>query len=144
VNSSRAQLICRGLLYGSGSIERNTIDFIRYEQILVQKALDGLCRTDPGAYAQQIRHADNAIAHILQRRELCASSALATFVRATDACLARLGRMLEFSRQADREALGEALARSARAAGWPHAVRERRRLKRQASPRAGYGLPSYL
>lgn len=115
VNSWRAQLICRGLLYGGGTIQGNTVDFIRYEQILVQRALDRLRRSHPDAYAQQIRHADDAIARLLQRRALCASGALTTFIRAADSCLATLGRMLEFSRQSDREALGEALARSARA-----------------------------
>lgn len=38
VNVSRAQLICRGQLYESGSVECNTQDFVRYEQTLVQEA----------------------------------------------------------------------------------------------------------
>jgi hypothetical protein len=127
VNVSRAQLICDGVLYVSGSVERNTRDFIRYEQALVQQALDHLRGRDPHGYAEQIRATNSALARVLRRRAACASSALATFVHAAECCLARLGRTIEFATQSDREALGEELARSARwrlAAGeWHHSRR---------------------
>lgn len=113
VNVARARLICSGLLYVSGSVERNTQDFVRYEQALVQEALDRLRGSDPHGYLEQIRLANTAISHALMRRRGCASSALATFVRAADRCLARLGRAIEFSAQSDREALGMELAATA-------------------------------
>lgn len=114
VNVSRARLICGGVLYVSGSVERNTRDFVRYEQVLVQEALDRLRGADPLGYADQIRLANGAIARLLRRRVACASSALATFVRGAESCLARLGRGIDFSAQTDREVLGVELARSAR------------------------------
>lgn len=114
INVSRARLICRGVLYATGSVDLNTLDFVRYEQSLVQDSLDRLRGTDPAGYADQIRMANRAIARVLTHRAARASSALATFVRATESCLERLGRTIEFSAQSDREALGEELARSAR------------------------------
>lgn len=114
VNVSRAQMICRGALYVTGSVERNTLDFVRYEQALIQEALDRLRHGDPRAYAEQICLADRALARVLRRRAACTSSAVATFVRAAECCLTRLGRAIEFARQSDREALGTELARSAR------------------------------
>jgi hypothetical protein len=113
-NVSRVQLIRNGGLYLTGSIERNTRDFVRFEQALVQQALDRLRGSDPYGYAEQIRLANSAIDRALRRRSGCASSALAIFVRAAQCCLARLGRGIEFAIQSDREALGEELARSAR------------------------------
>jgi len=115
VNVSRAKLICSGLLYRSGSIERNTWDFVQYEQALVQEALDRLRHCDPRRYSEQILIANRAIERALTRRAVCPPcSALATFARAAEACLARLGRTFEFSAQSDRETLGEELVRSAR------------------------------
>lgn len=114
VNVSRARLICRGLLYVTGSVEHNTLDFVRYEQTLVQEALDRLRGGDPRGYSEQIRTANSAIARVARRPAACASSAVATFIRAADSCFARLGRTVEFALQSDREALGEELARSAR------------------------------
>jgi hypothetical protein len=102
------------MLSASGSVERNTRDFVRYEQTLVQEALERLRSSDPRGYCEQIRIANTAIARVLKPRAGCACGALATFVRAAQSCLARLGRTIEFSAQADREALGEELARSAR------------------------------
>jgi hypothetical protein len=116
VNVSRARLICSGQLYDSGSVERNTMDFVRYEQALVQQALDGLCRIDPPLYSEQISIANGAIDRAMSRRAAYASSSLATFARAAAACFVRLGRAIEFSRQSDRQALGEELARRARPA----------------------------
>ena len=115
VNMARARLICSGLLYATGSVERNTLDFVRYEQSLVQAALERLRSSDPGAYSEQIRTANSAIVRVLRHRAH-ATAAIATFVQATECCLARLGRAIEFSAQSDREALGEELARSARRA----------------------------
>jgi hypothetical protein len=114
VNVYRAGMIRDGLLYVSGSVERNTQDFVRYEQALVQAALDRLRGSDPHGYHEQIRLANGAIARVLRRRAACASSALATFVQGAERCLTRLGRTIEFSAQSDREALGEELAHSAR------------------------------
>lgn len=114
VNVSRARLICGGRLYATGSVERNTLDFVRYEQILVQQWLDRLRGSNPREYSQQIRFANGAIAHGLGRRAACVSGAVAIFVRAGESCLARLGRAIEFAAQADREMLGVELARSAR------------------------------
>lgn len=110
VNVARAGLICSGLLYRSGSVERNTRDFVRYEQALVQEALDRLRGSDPHGYLEQIRLANGAITRSLMRRTACASSALSTFAQAAERCLARLGRAIEFSAQSDREALGMELA----------------------------------
>lgn len=114
VNVSRARLICRGALYATGSVEINTLDFVRYEQTLVQDSLDHLREKDPAGYADQIRIANSAIARAVTHRAARASSAIATFVRAADSCLERLGRTVDFSAQSDREALGEELARGAR------------------------------
>lgn len=114
VNVSRARLICSGALYVSGSVERNTRDFVRYEQALVQQALDRLRGCDPYEYAEQVRAANSAIVRVLRRPAASASTAVATFVRAAESCLARLGRTIEFAAQSDREALGEEIARTAR------------------------------
>lgn len=113
-NVSRARLIRAGCLYLTGSVEHNTLDFVRFEQARVQEALERLRGSDPYGYSEQIRLANSAIARALRRRAGCASSALATFVRAAQCCLVRLGRGIEFAIQSDREALGEELARSAR------------------------------
>ncbi|HJS88708.1 MAG TPA: hypothetical protein VJ738_01950 [Steroidobacteraceae bacterium] len=119
VNVCRAHLIRSGCLYVTGSVERNTRDFIRYEQALVQAALDHLRGSDPRGYSEQIRVANGAIARALRPGAGCASNALTTFARAAECCLARLGRAIEFATQSDREALGEELARSARRGpGW--------------------------
>lgn len=113
-NMSRARLIRGGLLYVTGSVDRNTLDFVRYEQALVQSALDRLRRSDPHGYAEQISIANAAIARVLRRRAACASFAATVFIRAAESCLGQLGRMIDFSAQSDREALGQELARSAR------------------------------
>lgn len=113
-NVRRAQLICSGLLYVTGTVERNTRDFVRHEQALVQAALDHLRRSDPRGYSVQIHMANSALARVLSPRATPASRAVATFIRAAESCLERLGRTIEFSMQSDREALGEELARSAR------------------------------
>jgi len=114
VNVSRAQLICGGRLYVAGSVESNTLDFVHYEQSLVQEALDRLRDTDPRGYSEQIRLANSAIARILRHRGPCASGAFTTFIAAAESCLVRLGHVIEFAAQSDREVLGEELARSAR------------------------------
>ena len=114
VNVHRAKLICSGQLYATGSIECNTRDFVCYEQVLVQEALDRLRWTDPHAYAEQVRIANGALARVLRPRAACASGALAAFVCAAECCLVIIGRAIEFSAQSDRETLGEELARSAR------------------------------
>lgn len=114
VNVSRARQICGGRLYTTGSVERNTLDFVRYEQMLVQQWLDRLRGSHPREYSQQIRFANSAMARALGRRAACVSGAVAIFVRAGESCLARLGRAIEFSAQSDREMLGVELARSAR------------------------------
>ena len=116
VNVSRARLICGGRLYTAGSVEGNTLDFVRHEQILVQQWLERLRVNHPGEYSQQIRFANGAIAHALGRRAARVSGTVAIFVRAGESCLARLGRAIEFSVQSDRELLGIELARSARLA----------------------------
>ena len=113
-NMARARQICTGLLYAGGSVERNTLDFVQYEQGLVQEALERLRRSDPTVHSEQIRIANRAIDRALRHRTACAFSALETFTQAAQACLARLGRTFEFSAQCDREALGQEIARSAR------------------------------
>jgi hypothetical protein len=128
-NVARARLICGGALYLTGSVERNTLDFIRFEQALVQHALDRLRGRDPQGYSAQIRIANHAIARALDPPAGRPCLAIGAFVRAARSCLCRLGRAIEFSLQSDRETLGEELARSAR---------------RAQLQRAGLGLESEL
>jgi hypothetical protein len=114
VNVLRARLIRSGLLYVTGTVDCNTLDFIRYEQRRVQRVLDRLRAFDPDGYSEQIRTANRLIALALELGAAYASGDLGIFIHGAKSCLARLGRAVEFSEQSDREALGEELARSAR------------------------------
>jgi hypothetical protein len=55
VNTLRALEILAGRRYQEGSVESNTLDFIRFEQAIVQAHLDGLRRSSERCYRREIR-----------------------------------------------------------------------------------------
>jgi hypothetical protein len=107
-NVRRAREIRAGKLYRNGTAQANTVDFIRFEQALVQAELERLQARDAHAYGKviacanaQISRATKGIARWLNRR----------FARAVIATRAQLGRDVDFARREDRELLGNAIAR---------------------------------
>ena len=113
-NLARAGQIERGLIYPSGSVESNTVDFVHHEQCIVQEALERLRLSSPRNYAAQIASANAAITFAWRARAACSAGTWAIFTRAAHRCRARLNRGIEFALQTDREALGVEIARGHR------------------------------
>ena len=110
VNISRAQEIRSRRLYCGDSIEKNTADFVHYEQTLVQAALDALRNRHPRRYRREVEIANfllNAVNRIGARYVL-----RSVFARAVRAVSAELGNDIDFARQKHREMLGLQLARA--------------------------------
>ncbi|MDB6088186.1 MAG: repeat-associated core protein [Gammaproteobacteria bacterium] len=110
-NVARARKIRARQLYAEGTNENNTTDFVRYEQELVQAALDSLRRRHPQSYWREIDSANrllNALNGKLLRRTV-----LSSFARAVRSTITNLGADIDFARQDHREALGRQLAREA-------------------------------
>jgi hypothetical protein len=113
-NLLRAQEIRSRRLYHDDSIddsiEKNTVDFIHYEQTLVQAALDALRSRHPQLYWREVNIA-NFLLNALNRagaRYLLRSA----FAQAVRAAIAELGADIDFARQNHREMLGLQLARA--------------------------------
>lgn len=109
-NMARAYGIRTRQLYPEGSVEKNTADFIRYEQTLVQKALDALRNRQPELYRREVNIANfllNALNRTLLRKVL-----RSPFARGVRAAAAELGESIDFARQNHREVLGMQLARA--------------------------------
>ncbi len=109
-NMARAHGIRTHKLYPEGSIEKNTADFIRYEQCLVQTALDALRSRQPELYRREVDFANfllNALNSTVLRHVLRSS-----FAHAVRAAATELGSDIDFARQSHREILGMQLARA--------------------------------
>jgi hypothetical protein len=109
-NMLRAQEIRSRLIYPEDSVERNTVDFIHYEQTLVQAALDTLRGRHPKRYRQEVELANfllNALNRSVARYVLRWA-----FADAVRAAIAELGADIDFARQSHREMLGLQLARA--------------------------------
>ncbi|MGD9597239.1 MAG: RHS repeat-associated core domain-containing protein, partial [Steroidobacteraceae bacterium] len=107
-NMIRANQIRAGQLYSSGSISDNTADFVHFEQSIVQSELDDLRIANPEEYARTISEANSA----LNGASFAAAGRVTdpNFARAVTATRKELGRDIDFSKQSDREALGNAVA----------------------------------
>jgi hypothetical protein len=107
-NTLRALEILAGRRYQGGSIESNTLDFIRFEQAIVQAHLDGLRRASERSYRREIR-AINSVLGGLQYRVIRAL-VNRCFVCAADETLRCLGAPLDFAEQHCRVTLGVQIA----------------------------------
>jgi hypothetical protein len=65
VNEIRAAQIRSGLLYGHGSVETNTSDFVSYEQTIVQAHLEQLRHSAPRRCSREVRMANWAFDSLL-------------------------------------------------------------------------------
>jgi hypothetical protein len=111
VNAQRALEIRSGRLYRQGSVEGNTLDFVRYEQSIVQMHLDALRRRSAGGYRREIRAVNASLAAL--RCRVLRGFANRCFLSAADEALHRLGRPLDFAEQRCRILLGTQIAREA-------------------------------
>ncbi len=123
-NTLRALDILDGRLYRGGSVEGNTLDFIRFEQTIVQAHLDGLRRHAPRSYRREIR-AVNASLRAL-RCGIFRALADRCLVHAADATRRCLGGPLDFAEQDCRVMLGAHIAH--------HATSRRSQLQPVAGP----------
>lgn len=111
-NTIRAQMIREGRLYAGGSVIGNDVDYIHYEQSVVQNHLDGLRTNNPALYQQVIADANDQLN----------SLSTTVFGRATDPNVARalgiarerIGGDINFANQEHREILGRAASEVAR------------------------------
>ena len=109
-NTTRAVHIGEGRLYACGSWRSNTIDFIRFEQTLVQRMLEALRTEDPVQYADEIDTADRDLARISIWCSRFRSDAHRRLHFALRNTRETLGRAPQFARQGDREVIGIAIA----------------------------------
>jgi hypothetical protein len=113
VNSRRALEIRAGNLYCQDSVWANTLDFVRYEQGIVQTHLDSLHQSSPLTYRREIRVINTVLAVL--RCSVLGGFAGRCFVRAVDETLRCLGGPLDFATLHCRVMLGAQLARHATA-----------------------------
>jgi hypothetical protein len=109
-NLARAQQIRAGQLYVEHAVGANTAHFIRFEQALVQEALDMLRTKDARQYAAEIDSADRALARMRLWCSRLPSTAHRDLHMALQQARAWLGRAPRFAIQSDREAIGLAVA----------------------------------
>jgi len=114
LNVARASQIDHGLLYTNGDIDANTLDFIHFEQCIVQLALEGLMRQNARLYEAQVRTANRSIVLAENLGSRCGWPTYAVFARAVQYGRERLGRAIEFANQMGRETLGMEIARACR------------------------------
>jgi hypothetical protein len=111
VNTGRALEIRAGRLYGEGSVEGNTLEFVQYEQSIVQAHLARLRQCAPRSYRREIRTVNAMLAAL--RWGVIRGSAERCFVSAAEEALQRLGGPLDFAEQHCRVILGMQIARRA-------------------------------
>ncbi len=111
INSGRALEILAGQLYRGGSLEANTLDFIQFEQSIVQAHLDALRRSSPRSYGREVRAANRILAVL--RYGVVRGVAERKFLQAVDAALCHVGGPLDFAQQRCRVILGAQIARHA-------------------------------
>ncbi len=109
-NTQRAARIGEGRLYAGGCGRSNTIDFIRFEQGLVQRTLEALRVEHPVQYAAEVDTADRDFARISAWCSRFRSDAHGRLHFALRSARETLGRAPQFARQGDREAIGIAVA----------------------------------
>jgi hypothetical protein len=110
-NVTRARQIREGSLVGPASVERNTADFIDFEQTLLQRRLDALQRDNPALYASELRWAAYSLKRLADSSPPPASTAYGRLRLAFVGAQSQLGRWPQFEIQRDRVAIGVALAR---------------------------------
>jgi hypothetical protein len=109
-NLARARQIRGGGLYTNGAFVANTADFIRFEQALVQQALDALWVEDAPRYAAEVGYVDRGLARMRLWCSCLRSGAHLRLHIALQQARRALGRQPQFARQVDRETIGLALA----------------------------------
>jgi hypothetical protein len=110
-NLRYAERIRAGLLYSSGaSIAANTAHFIRFEQALVQMALEQLRLDDAHRYAAEVEAAECALARAALWYARFRSAAHCKLHTALHRAGETLGHLPRFASQSDRERLGLAIA----------------------------------
>lgn len=112
-NIARANQIIAGGLYRGSSIGRNDVDFIHFEQTLVQKELDGLKASDVAGYNSLISDTNNALNGLAGGRGVAWVSD-PNVARAVASARETIGGDIDFGNQSHREALGQAAAEIAR------------------------------
>jgi RHS repeat-associated protein len=110
-NLERAAQIRSGQLYSGGSIEANDRDFVRFEQGIVQDALDSYRADNPSGYDAMIADT-NAMLNGYPSRGARISDP--NFARALQAARSEIGGDIDFANQSHRESLGDALTNIAR------------------------------
>jgi len=109
-NTTRAMHIGDGRLYAGGCWRSNTVDFVRFEQGLVQKELEALQAEDPFQYAAEVDAADWGFARMSVWCSRFRSAAHRRLHFALRSARETLGRAPQFARQGDRESIGIAIA----------------------------------
>ncbi len=107
---ARAEAIRSGGLYGTDSVIRNTIDFVSFEQALVEQALRDLRARSKEDYRREVELADAALSSMAGGSGCVSLGSLRLLRTAILTARDRCGRLPSFESQLDREAIGVALA----------------------------------
>lgn len=107
-NLTQVALIRSGKLYSGGTIEKNTEEFVHYEQTNVQKELDALQKRNPAEYASVIATANKDLNGTVSA---IAKVTDPTFARADADARNNLHHDINFAHQQDREELGRDVAK---------------------------------
>ena len=114
-NARRARQICRGTLYSHPSVASNTVDFIRFEQGLVQIHLDRARQIAPQRFTAQLRAYNAAFSLLHATRLRCGVEE--SFVAGVADTVHEIGRSIDLADRACREILGMYIARYAAMTG---------------------------
>jgi len=115
-NEGAAQMIATGNMSGPGLDQQ----MVHNEQTIVQGQLDGLQQSNPDAYTKTISEINGALNPTPGSLNEKISSALPTdaaFQGVLGGVRKDLGRNIDFSKQGDREAIGNALVKHIRQTG---------------------------
>jgi len=115
LNETEASAIQNGTLSGPGLDQQ----LVHNEQTAVQGQLDALQQSNPGAYNQTISEINGALnpTSYLDRKITSAAPTDAAFQGVLNGVRKDLGRNIDFSKQSDREAIGNALINHIRQTG---------------------------
>lgn len=114
INEAEAHMIASGSLSGPGLDQQ----LVHNEQTAVQGQLDGLKQSDPGAYNSAISQINGALnPGSLGKDAASVFSTDKAFQGVLNGVRKDLGRNIDFSKQGDREAIGNALIKHIRQTG---------------------------
>lgn len=106
-------------LIEDGSVRSTDLDsdLVQFEQTKVQQVLDDVKESDPVAHGYAITQANNLLNPSPLQRTLIVADTDVAYVKVFDAVRADLGRDIDFSKQSDREAIGNKLIEHIRESG---------------------------